>query len=100
MDPAEIKGQLPGKRVMAFGPYRLGLIHGSGPKGSIEERVLAEFQNVDIVVFGHSHRPENRQRDGVFLFNPGTAAGYMPSGFNTIGIITLDETIHGEIIRI
>lgn len=100
MDPAGIKRQLPKKRVMEFGPHRLGLIHGSGPKRSLEERVLAEFQNVDVVVFGHSHRPENRQKDGVLLFNPGTAAGYTPSGFNTIGIITLADTIRGEIIRI
>ncbi len=100
MDPAGIKRQLPEKRVMEFGPYRVGLIHGTGPKGDLEGRVLAEFQHVDVVVFGHSHRPENRQKDGVLLFNPGTAAGYTPSGFNTIGIITLDDTIRGEIIRL
>jgi hypothetical protein len=99
-DSAGIKRQLPEKRVMEFGLYRVGLIHGTGPKGDLEERVLAEFQNVDVIVFGHSHRPENRQEGGVLLFNPGTAGGYTPSGFNSIGIITLDDTIRGEIIRI
>ena len=100
MDPAEIKGQLPEKRVIKIGSCKVGLIHGSGSKGGLEERILAEFQDVDVVVFGHSHRPKNEQKDGVFLFNPGTAAGYTSSGFNTIGMITLDETIHGEIIKL
>ncbi len=100
MDPAEIKGQLPEKRVIKIGSCKVGLIHGSGSKGGLEERILAEFQDVDVVVFGHSHRPKNEQKDGVFLFNPGTAAGYTPSGFNSIGILSLDETIHGEIIRL
>lgn len=100
MDPVEIKKRLPEKKVMEIGPYKIGLIHGAGPKGGLEERVLAEFQDVDVVIFGHSHRPENRQRNGVLLFNPGSAAGYTPSGFNSIGIITLDDPIRGEIIRI
>jgi putative phosphoesterase len=100
MDSVGIKRQLPEKRVMEFGPYRVGLIHGTGPKGDLAERVLAEFQNVDVIVFGHSHRPEIRQKDGVLLFNPGSAAGYTPSGFNSIGIIRLDDTIRGEIIRL
>ena len=100
MDPIEVKSQLPEKRIIELGPYRLGLIHGSGPKGGLQERVMEEFQNVDVVVFGHSHRPENRQRNGVYLFNPGTAGGYTPSGFNSMGILNLEDTIHGEIIRI
>jgi len=100
MDPIEVKRQLPEKRIIEFGSYRLGLIHGSGPKGDLDVRVAAEFQNVDVIVFVHSHRPENRQRNGVCLFNPGTAAGYTSSGFNSIGILTLDDTIHGEILRI
>lgn len=100
MDSFGIKQQLPEKKIVEIGFYRLGLIHGSGPKGGLEERVLAEFQNVDVVIFGHSHRPENRQRGGVLLFNPGSASGYRPSGFNSIGIITLADTIQGEIIRL
>ncbi len=100
MDAVGIKRQLPEKKVVELGPYKLGLIHGSGPKRGLEERVLAEFQNVDVIVFGHSHRPENRRKDGVLLFNPGSAAGYTPSGFNSIGIIRLDDTIRGEIIKL
>jgi putative phosphoesterase len=100
MDPIEIKGQLPIKKVIEFGTYRVGLIHGAGSKSGLEERVVGEFQNVDVIVFGHSHRPENRREDGLVLFNPGTAAGYASSGHHTLGILTLDDDIHGEIIRL
>jgi putative phosphoesterase len=100
MDPIEIKTQLPAKKVIEFGAYRVGLIHGGGSKSGLEERVAEEFRDVDVVVFGHSHRSEYRRKNGLVLFNPGTAAGYTPSGNHTIGILTLDDHIHGEIIRL
>ena len=100
MDPIEVKEQLPAKKVLEMGAYRVGLIHGGGPKSGLEERVAGAFEDVDVVVFGHSHRPENRRKDGLLLFNPGTAAGYVSSGHHTIGILTLDDHIHGEIIRL
>jgi putative phosphoesterase len=99
-DPAGIKKQLPEKRIIEFGCYRVGLIHGTGPKGDLQDRVRAEFKDVDVIVFGHSHQPENQKKNGVLLFNPGTAAGYTPSGFNSIGILRLDDTIRGEIIKL
>ena len=100
MDPMEVKMQLPEKKVIQFGAYKVGLIHGIGPKTGLEERVAGEFQKVDVVVFGHSHQSENRRKEGLLLFNPGTAAGYTSSGHHTIGILTLDDYIHSEIVRL
>ena len=100
MDPMEVKVQLPAKKVIQFGAYKVGLIHGGGPKTGLEERVAGEFRTVDIFVFGHSHQSENRRKNGLLLFNPGTAAGYTSSGHHTIGILTLDDHIHSEIIQL
>ncbi|MBW1703875.1 MAG: metallophosphoesterase family protein [Deltaproteobacteria bacterium] len=100
MDPYDVRDMLPDKKVIELGPYRLGLIHGGGPSAGLEERVWSEFQNVDVIVYGHSHKAVNHIRDGVLVFNPGTATGFSSSGIHSIGILELDDTIHGEIIRL
>jgi putative phosphoesterase len=98
MDPFEVQRRLPAKSVVEAGTHRIGLIHGWGPSAGLEDRIAAEFTNVDIVVYGHSHEAVNHMRNGVLFFNPGTATGYAASGMHSIGILELDDTIAGQII--
>jgi putative phosphoesterase len=100
MDPVEVKNRLPGKKVVTLGPYRVGLIHGWGSSSGLEDRILFEFQGVDVIVYGHSHRPANHVRGGVLLFNPGTATGFSSSRVHSIGILELEGTIRGEIVAV
>ena len=100
MDPLDVKARLPEKRVVELGAYRFGLIHGWGSSDGLEERVSDMFSNVDVVVYGHSHKAVNHFRGGVLLFNPGTACGYSGNGFHSIGILECDETVRGEILRV
>ena len=100
MDPKEVKEMLPEKRVIQLGPYRLGLIHGDGPSSELESRIQPEFQDVDVIVYGHSHRAVNHVKDGILFFNPGSATGFSYSKNHTLGIIELGETIRGDIIPI
>ena len=57
-------------------------------------RNLAKSREADIVLFGHTHAPEENYVSidgrGVYLFNPGTLSG----GYNsksTYGVLELDE---------
>jgi putative phosphoesterase len=100
MDPPEVKEGLPRKMVIQLGPYRVGLIHGWGGEAGIEERIRREFQDVDVIVYGHSHRPANHVHDGVLFFNPGTATGYSRDGIHSIGILRLGETVEGDILQV
>jgi putative phosphoesterase len=100
MDPMEVKEVLPEKKVVQLGPYRLGLLHGYGPSRGLDERIRAEFQDVDVIVYGHSHRAANYVKQGILLFNPGTATGFSFSRNHSIGILEVGETIRGEIIPI
>ena len=100
MDPPEVKEILPKKKVIHLGPYRLGLIHGEGSSSNLEERVQSEFQDVDVIVYGHSHRPVNHVKEGILFFNPGSATGFSYSKNHSLGILQLGETIRGEIIPI
>ena len=100
MDPPEVRELVPAKKVIEIGPYRIGLIHGSGPASGLEDRILPQFQGVDAIVYGHSHQPVCHRKGGLFLFNPGTATGYSASGRHTVGILELGEEIRGEIVML
>jgi len=90
---------LPRKLVVEVEGFKIGLIHGWGPPMGLAGRVAGEFQGVDVIVFGHSHRPLNARSSGVLMFNPGSAGkGFIGSG--TVGIITVDQGLSGSIIKL
>lgn len=115
-DSAEIKQYIDEKRVIGFSRRRIGLIHGhqfrpltfmprirmllkgQDVKYAFNEYILSQFENVDCIVFGHTHRPYVRVYKGVLFFNPGSAApnpGMRPS----VGILDItDRAITGEIV--
>lgn len=98
MDSPDIKQSLPDRRIIRIGPFRVGLVHGWGSSRGLEDRVLREFEPVDVLVYGHSHTPANHVRQGVHLFNPGTATGFAAKGDHSIGMLHIDSEIRGEII--
>jgi len=98
MDPVDIRAVLPEKKIVEIGGFRFGLIHGWGSPGGLEERVVGQFSQVDVIVYGHSHRAMNEIVHGVLLFNPGTASGYSSSGVHSIGFLECGDTVKGEIV--
>ena len=100
MDPFEVKGFLPDKKVINLGGYSVGLIHGWGRSDDLEDRILPLFNGVDVIVYGHSHIAANHMRDGILFFNPGTATGYSSSGIHSIGVLELGDAVRGEIITV
>ena len=100
MDPGTVRERLPSKKIIECGSFRIALIHGWGPPEGLEERIWPEFTDVDAIVYGHSHRPANHVKEGVLMFNPGTAVGYSRAGPHTLGIIEIDDRIEGNIVTI
>ena len=99
MDEPDVKDHLPEKKTIEVQGYNLGLIHGWGPPKNLEKRVVQTFQDINIILFGHSHVPHSSYWDNVFLFNPGSAT-MNKDGTATFGILELGETITHQIIRI
>jgi hypothetical protein len=91
MDSAELKSILPIKEIVEVGGKRIGIIHGWGSPWRIEQRVKKEFDQIDIIIYGHSHISQNKIIDNVLFFNPGRAK-------DSFGILTIEEGIKGEII--
>lgn len=93
---------VPQKRVVEIGGFRIGLVHGWGAPDGLAEKVLGEFrgEDLDCLVFGHSHMPCCQRRDGLLLFNPGSPTDRRRAPFHSVGILELGEDIEGRIINI
>lgn len=99
MDGPQVSSNLPQKRTLELEGFRLGLVHGWGSPMGLASRVRGEFKEVDCIVFGHSHLTSNTVKDGVLMFNPGSAGGSRIKAA-TVGLLTIDNGIRGEIIRL
>lgn len=111
--------RLPMQRVVEVGEARIGVAHGHGGLAGYirekamyytvgyyfsryEKRMLKWFDGVQALVFGHSHCPVNKMRDGVLLFNPGSVGpDYKAKHGASVGIVTVDAAarcVRGEIL--
>lgn len=92
MDSHDLRNLLPEKRIEEIMGRKIGIVHGTGSSRGIEDRVLREFQNIDLIVFGHSHVPLEAKRGNVLLFNPGSYRS-SHSYRGTVGIIEIGDDI-------
>ncbi|TMD65366.1 MAG: metallophosphoesterase family protein [Chloroflexi bacterium] len=89
---------LPGRAVVEVGGKRIGLIHGHRSRwkelpsiisnevfdgrpfwwGGFQRQILRAFQDVDVIIFGHFHRPYVAWYQNVLLFNPGAVYQLTP----------------------
>ena len=99
MDSDDIRKAFPQKRVIELKGFKIGLIHGGGSPFGIESRIRKEFDEVDVIVYGHTHTPANHQVRNIYHFNPGSPTRSFIHRA-TLGILYLGEKIEGEIIKI
>jgi len=99
MDGPELYPILPEKRIEDIGGKQIGIIHGKGPPYGLEELVYNEFDNVDIIVFGHSHMPFYTKKGNTILFNPGSfRKPHTPPG--TMGVMEIEKDVTFKYIEI
>lgn len=96
VDVAGVCGALPATEAVELGGRLFYLVH------SLQDLdinpVAAE---VAVVVYGHSHRPEIRERDGVVYLNPGSAG---PRRFQlpvTVArVVVVDGAVRARIVSL
>jgi hypothetical protein len=100
MDSGHVRALLPEKRVVELNGFKIGITHGWGAPRGIELRVKTFFPEDDLnaIVFGHSHKPCNTVINNILFFNPGSPTDNRHAEHRTMGILTLDKTLSGEII--
>jgi putative phosphoesterase len=68
----------------------VAMIHDSGARAGREARMAARFPDARLVVFGHSHQPEDRVGVGrQRLFNPGSPTQRRRAPERTYGVVNL-----------
>jgi len=93
MDSRAIQMALPRKELFVAAGKKVGLIHGWGIPFGIAGRVRGEFDDVDVIIFGHSHMSCNERIRGALMFNPGRCR-------ESYGLLTIGEETRAEIVKI
>jgi hypothetical protein len=99
MDPQEIRVEFPTKKVIELSGFKIGLIHGGGPPLGIESRLREQFDDVDVIIYGHTHTSANHRVKKTLFFNPGSPTRSF-TGKGTIGILHVEEKIEGQVIEV
>lgn len=82
--------RLPNEIDIRIGKYKVFMTHGHGYHVSMDTRKLkqaARARGADIVMYGHTHRPDIDLEDGVIAINPGSLAYPRQSGRKATYII-------------
>jgi putative phosphoesterase len=105
-DPQSIRDQVLEKDILEILGKRIGITHpAKGETGELTKKlVLKEFKkdNIDAIVYGHTHEPKIEFIGGILLINPGK--GYLEKSYfgpsTSFAIITIDKEIKAEIQKI
>lgn len=92
MDERELADRLPEEEILTRGGgVRIALVHGHRVGRASVDDLAKRFEGrgLDVVVWGHIHKPVSELRSGVRYFNPGTAGGIGAPA--TCGILTIHE---------
>ena len=119
-DSDEVRHYVDEKRIVTFGERRIGMIHGhqfdaqhSGvlnglrrlfrlrpSVAAIEAFLLSQFADdqVDAIVYGHTHQPYAGMHGNILLFNPGAAVA-VPGLRPSVGILNVGtRNITGKVV--
>lgn len=86
-------------KIIELKKYRIGMVHGDGFRKTTEIRAFETFanQDVDVIIFGHSHIPLERHHQGILLFNPGSPTDKRRQPQYSYGILELKETVTSQV---
>ena len=101
MDGPDIQIRYPEKQIIKVKNFTIGLMHGIGAKSTVIQRVFNAFkgEDVDCIVFGHTHQPFQQLLDNILVFNPGSPTDKRGNKFYSFGLIELKRTyIQAKII--
>ena len=72
-DHGALRERLPEVARVEVDGLRIGVVHETGQRARREERMSAAYDDLDVLVFGHSHIPwDTTTASGLRLLNPGS----------------------------
>lgn len=103
MDEPALRKSLPRREIIDIDGVRVGIYHGEGPAVKVLDYVQGEFgdENLQAVVFGHSHQAYNEVIGTTLYFNPGSPNDTILAPFCSYGILEIKKgKISGKIIKL
>lgn len=92
-DGEPLTSKLGTKRIVQAGTKQIGLVHGHLPSRSrtAQQNAVHAFkgEQLDAIVFGHSHVPLLQWQNGVLLFNPGSPTAKRKQPRFSFGVISI-----------
>jgi putative phosphoesterase len=91
-DGDEIQARFGRKKILRIEGVRIGMVHGDGKRGTTLRRALEAFsgEDVEVVLFGHSHRPYVAREGNVLVGNPGSPTDKRTNREYSYAILTVD----------
>ena len=104
MDKTDIREVLPKMNELKFLNWKNGVIHDPGALfGRTKMREIAEENNFDILVYGHTHCPSMDWEDKRLYINPGSPTNPIPPFITKPAIAILEltrEKVESDIISL
>ena len=100
-DGAAIRERFGRRKILRVEDVRIGMVHGDGKRGTTQQRALEAFagDDVDVVLFGHSHRPIVTRAGGVLVANPGSPTDKRFNPRYSYAILTVDGAAASVALR-
>ncbi len=97
MDHLALTGLLPEVAEVTIEGVKIGVIHGWGAPQGIVQRILPKVRErgFDVVVYGHSHKPDISGAEGILFLNPGSPTDRRWAPYHSAGIL---EVADGEVV--
>jgi hypothetical protein len=99
MDGPAVRAKLPRITAIQVNKFKLGVIHDTINPFSDKLKRMAVVNGWDVVIFGHTHRPELRNEKGIWFMNPGSPSKPILAK-PSVGIITITDEIKPEIVHL
>ena len=97
-DGPALRARLPEVARVTLDGVRLAVVHETGPSAGREKRCQSEYDDVDVLVFGHSHIPwDTTTQSGLRLLNPGSPTDRRRQPFCTYMTCTVSDGQLGEV---
>jgi putative phosphoesterase len=90
-DPVDLIERLPDRVWIEAGSRTVLLLHGHHGKTALKAARSAAAPDIDLVVFGHSHRPLIDREGRTILFNPGSPTERRWNPHFGVGLIRVSD---------
>ncbi len=101
----ELASRLPQTRILELAGVKIGLCHGWGAPDGIRSRVLDSLggpDHIDVIVYGHTHHPDDRVERGIRFVNPGSPTDQRYAPYRSLArlVISGPRDVEVQFIRL